>query len=397
MIRFSTAGESHGAAVITVLEGIPHGLALDIPFIDAELARRQGGYGRGGRMRIEKDQVEVLSGLRGGVTLGSPITLMIRNKDHTLDKLGPLTKLRPGHVDLAGCLKYGTSDARDVLERASARETAGRVLAGAVCACLLREFGVQLFGHVLSVGAVVAEARDLSMGPPGLVPVEAWAAALRKERDASDFYAIAPGSDPAMRAAEDEARRSGDTLGGMVEVLAFGVPPGLGSHTQRDRKLDGRIAQACLSVQAMKSVEIGLGREVATKPGSAVHDPIVKGVGPVWNPSGLTRPTNHAGGIEGGISNGMPIVVRCAMKPIATLMRPLATVDLATGIAADAAKERSDICAVPAASVVLEHALAVPLAQAWMDKFGGDSMREVRRNYDGYRAQLAETLPRSND
>jgi chorismate synthase len=353
------------------------------------------------------------------VTLGSPLVLMIPNKDNTLEKLGPLTELRPGHADLAGCLKYGTNDARNVLERASARETAARVMVGAVAAQVLLAFGVECFGHVRSVGAVKSNSPDLSLGVPGAGGLSA----LRAARDASPFYCVDIDASAAMRQAVDAARRAGDTLGGVVEVVIFNAPPGIGNGTQWDRKLDGRIAQACMSVQAIKGVEFGMGMASATRMGSETHDPIElqdhghpasasypaslsttlgaatgtfathSGAPNPNNPSGLTRPSNRAGGIEGGMSNGMPIVVRCAMKPIATLMRPLATVDLATGLSADAAKERSDICAVPAASVVLESAVAVPVCAAMLEKFGGDSIGEALRNFRGYLEQLHGTLP----
>lgn len=419
MFRFTTAGESHGPAVVAIVEGVPAGLTLDLAAINDSLKRRQGGYGRGGRMALERDAVTVLSGLRAGVTLGSPITLMIPNRDNTLEKLGPLTELRPGHADLAGCLKYGTNDARNVLERASARETAARVMVGAVAAQVLKAFGVECFGHVVSLGGVRANAPELSMEVPG----EGTIPGLRTLRDASPFACLDTAAESAMKQAVDQARRAGDTLGGMIEVVVFNPPPGIGNGTQWDRKLDGLIAQACMSVQAIKGVEIGMGMACADSKGSETHDPIVlsdssaplsqshtpaslslpalskvegsKGATIINNPSGLTRPSNRAGGLEGGMSNGMNIIVRCAMKPIATLMRPLATVDLVTGKPADAAKERSDICAVPAASVVLEHAVAVPVCAAMLEKFGGDSMQESLRNYRGYLEQLRATLPGS--
>ncbi len=361
MLTFSTAGESHGRCLIALIEGLPHGLALDLDYINAELARRQGGYGRGARMHIEADRAEALTGARKGRTIGAPVTLMIPNRDFRIDDAPPLTAPRPGHADLAGMAKFGIDDARDILERASARETAARVAAGALAKLLLREFGIDVVGYVLAIGPV-------QIDPPALPADE-----LRAERDRSEVYCPDPDASAKMKREIDSARADGDTLGGLIEVQATGVPPGLGSHAQWRAKLDGLLAQAVMSVQAIKSVEIGMGRGVALARGSQVHDEIVPG------PSGKpTRPTNRAGGIEGGISNGCPIIVRAAMKPIPTLMQPLRTIDFRTGKPASAATERSDVCAVPAASVVVENAVAFEIAAAFVEKFGGDSVAEMK-------------------
>jgi chorismate synthase len=385
MLRFVTAGESHGAAVVTVLEGLPAGLTLDLAAVNAELRRRQGGYGRGGRMQIESDSVEVLSGLRGGVTIGSPLTMIVHNKDARLETLPPVTRPRPGHADLAGALKYGTTDARGSLERASARETVGRVLVGAACGQLLAAFGIEVVGFTRAVGGIECARQDWADGAAGL-------AALRARRNLSPFFTLDNSRDAEMRDAVDAARRDGDTLGGLIEVAVLGLPPGLGNHTQWDRKLDGQIAQACMSVQAMKSVEIGFGREAAAMRGSAVHDPIVHAAEAsarhAIRGTSLARTRNGSGGLEAGLTNGSPLIVTVGMKPISTLMQPLASVDLASGKAAEAAIERSDVCAVPAASVVLQAAVCVPIAAAMLEKFGGDSLAEMRRNFDGYVGQL---------
>lgn len=379
-----TGGESHGPAVVAMVEGIPAGLPLLAADIDGDLARRQRGYGRGGRMKIETDRVELLSGVRGGETLGGPITLQILNRDHVnwVGRMGAapfdeapeaLTRPRPGHADLAGGLKYDRKDLRDILERASARETAARVAVGGVCRKLLSHFGIDIFAHVVSIGGVVAKA------------VEVPLTELRDRARASD---VSCGDDEAaaeMRKAIHEAAHAGDTLGGVFEVIAIGVPPGLGSHVQWDRKLDGRLGQALMSIHAIKGVEIGIGFEAARVRGSAVHDPI----GYDDTQHRFTRPTNHAGGLEGGITNGMPVICRAAMKPIATLKRALPSVDVRSKEVFDAAHERSDICAVPAASVVGEAMVAITLADALLEKFGADSMRELHRNIAGYLEQVA--------
>lgn len=388
MLPFTTAGESHGPALITVVERVPAGLPLDAGFIDAQLRRRQGGYGRGGRMRIESDRVEILSGVRHGETLGSPIALMVRNRDWenwtvpmsaeppaeglTDEDLRRVHLPRPGHADLVGILKYDRSDARDILERASARETTVRVAAGAVARRLLEELGVRIGSHVVSLGGVRASL-------PEELPAD-----LNGAADPSPVRCLDTDAEGRMIDLIDAAKRNGDTLGGVVEVVATGLPVGLGSHVSWDRKLDGRLAGALMSIQAIKGVEVGLGFEAAARPGSDVHDEIVPGLG---------RARNNAGGLEGGITTGLPLVVRAAMKPISTLMRPLGTIDIRTGQPAEAVRERSDVCAVPAAGVVAEAMVALVLAGAMIEKFGGDSLAELRRNRDGYLGRVAERVP----
>ncbi len=379
-----TGGESHGPAVTAMVEGIPAGMPLLAADVDGDLERRQRGYGRGGRMKIETDRVEFLGGVRGGETLGGPIVLRIENRDHAnwQGRMGAapfevapemLTRPRPGHADLAGGLKYDRKDLRDILERASARETAGRVAVGGVCRKLLAQFGVEVFAHVVSIGSVDAT-----------VPELPWRE-LRERARASDVGCTDDVAAVKMRQAILETAHAGDTLGGIFEVVALGVPPGLGSHVQWDRKLDGRIGQALMSIHAIKGVEVGLGFGAARVRGSSVHDAID------YDTTGhsFTRPTNRAGGLEGGITNGMPIVCRAAMKPIATLKRALPSVDVHTKDRFDAAHERSDVCAVPAASVVGEAMLAITLADALLEKFGADSLTELRRNVSGYLEQLA--------
>jgi chorismate synthase len=386
-LRLLTAGESHGPALVALLEGLPHGLEVHKEHIDADLRRRQGGYGRGGRMKIEKDQVEVLAGLRGGRTMGAPLALVVKNLDfaswtEVMDPFAPpapgtkaLTRPRPGHADLAGSLKLGLHDARDVLERSSARSTVARVAAGAVCKALLSACGIEMLSHVVRIGKVAA--------PP--LPEGVDLAEVRKviEADAHDVRCYDDTAAREMIVAIQSAQQQGDSLGGVVEVIAWGVPPGLGSHVEWDQRLDGRIAQALMSIQAMKGVEVGLGMETAALPGSQVHDPIQ------WTGGRFVRPSNHAGGIEGGNTNGEPVVARVAMKPIPTLARALMSVDLKTKQPFDAQKERTDSCAVPAAGVVAEAAVAFVLADALLDKTGGDTLDEVQRNLEAYRDQLA--------
>jgi chorismate synthase len=378
-LSFSTAGESHGPAVVATLFGLPFGHALDIDWINAQLKRRQGGYGRGGRQNVEHDEVTVLSGLRKGLTIGSPLTLVIHNKDSRLDKAPDLPNVRPGHVDLAGVLKIGSTNARDVLERASARETAARVMVGAACQSLLREFQIEVMARVLSIGPVAC---DEPMGK-GYTKIYQGPDAARKARDSGDFGTLDRAHDAALKQAIDKAKAAGDTLGGSIEVVALNLPPGLGSHNQWDTKLDGRIGQALMSIQAMKAVEIGLGAEAAKRHGSKVHDPVLP-MPPSFGRSPYTRGSNNAGGLEGGVTNGEPLVCRVHMKPISTLMNPLDTVDVSTGKAAKASTERSDTCAVPAAAIVAECAVAIVLAQALLEKTGGDSLLEVKRNLDAY-------------
>jgi chorismate synthase len=390
--RFVTAGESHGRGLIALLEGVPAGLPLDMSRdIDPELRRRQGGYGRGDRMRIEQDVAEVIAGIRLGETLGAPISLVIWNRDwanwqEAMAHAAPPPELddealrrvhmpRPGHADLVGVLKYDRSDARDILERASARETTARVAAGAVAKRLLAEFGIRIGSHVVMLGGV--EART-----PAELPADLNAAA-----DASPLRTLDPVAEQQMIEAIDAAREAGDTLGGTFEVVAQGVPVGLGSHVAWDRRLDGRIAGAMMSIQAMKGVEIGMGFEAAQRPGSRVHDEI-EAARDERLAGGYRRSGNAAGGIEGGMTTGAPIVARVAMKPLSSLMRPLRSVDLRTGQREDAVRERSDVVALAAAGVVGEAMLAIVLADAMLEKFGGDSLREMRRNYDAYLLQL---------
>jgi chorismate synthase len=395
-LRLLTAGESHGPALVAILEGLPHGLPVEKAAIDADLARRQSGYGRGGRMKIERDQVEVLGGLRGGRTLGSPLAMVVRNLDFAswtdvmdpwrapADK--PLTRPRPGHADLAGALKLGLKDARDVLERSSARSTAARVAAGAVCKALLRACGADLMAHVVRIGAVTAPSLgDLAAPEGGGADERALKfAAARDRAEASEVRCADDAASARMIDAIKDAQKAGDSLGGVCEVVAWGLPPGLGDHGEWDLRLDGRIAQALMSIQAMKAVEIGLGAESAARLGSAVHDPIH------WHSGHFIRPSNRAGGIEGGNTNGEPVVARVAMKPIPTLARPLASVDLATKQPFDAQKERTDSCAVPAAAVVAEAAVAFVLADALLDKTGGDTLNEVLARLKAYRDELAQ-------
>ena len=384
-LRWITGGESHGPRLTAIVDGIPAGLPLLATDIDVDLARRQRGYGRGGRMKIETDQVEFTGGVRNGETLGAPIVLQIQNRDYAswTDRMAPeplpsapepLTRPRPGHADLAGGLKFDRRDLRDILERASARETASRTAVGAVCRKLLAAVGIDVFAYVRSIGSVEA--------PEPRWPFDE----LRARARASDLACPDPDAEARMKQAIKDASHAGDTLGGVFEVVALGVPPGLGSHTQWDRKLDGRLAQALMCIQAIKAVEIGDGMRAAKIPGSQVHDPIAYDA----ERRESQRGSNRAGGLEGGITNGQPVIVRGAMKPIATLRKALDSVDVATKEPYAAAFERSDICAVAAASVVGEAMVCITLADALLEKFGGDSVREVRRNVDGYRNQIAE-------
>ena len=395
MLRFTTAGESHGKALVTIVEGLPAGLPVSAEWVDRELARRMQGYGRGARMKIERDQIEWLAGLRAGETLGSPVAMLIPNRDWTnwedvmahepADQIGELrrrrvTRPRPGHADLAGVLKYDRLDARDILERASARETTARVAAGALAKRLLDEFGIEIGSHVVSLGGIEVPRTEL--------PVP-----LNQASDRSEIRVLDPAVEAQIVSRIDAAKKAGDTLGGEVEVIARGVVVGLGSHVAWDRKLDGRLAGIMMSIPAVKGVEIGMGFEAARRPGSEVHDPIEGGqpdrrTGGRDPEGGFRRPTNNAGGLEGGITNGEPVVVKVAMKPISTLMSPLATVDLASGQPAKAVSERSDVTAVPAMGVIAEAVMALVLADAMLEKFGGDSLVEMRRNYDGYVAAL---------
>ena len=396
VLRYLTAGESHGQALVAVLEGMPAGVPVTTAEIAAELARRRLGYGRGARMRFEADRLEVLGGLRHGRTLGSPVAVVIGNSewpkwtevmapDPVADPAAaatgrgaPLTRPRPGHADLAGMQKYGFDEARPVLERASARETAARVALGAVAKALLAQVGVTVLGHVASLGQVAAD--PAAMPGPG----------DRERLDASPVRCLDGTAAAAMTAAIDAAKAAGDTLGGVVEVLAWGLPPGLGSHVHWDRKLDARLAGALMSVQAIKGVEVGDGFAGAARPGSAAHDEIVPG------PHGPVRRTGRSGGIEGGMSTGEPLRLRAAMKPLSTLVKALDTVDVASGEPARAVVQRSDVTAVPAAAVVAEAVVALVLADALLEKTGGDSLAEVRRNLDAYLASLP-SFPATTD
>lgn len=394
MIRFTTAGESHGPALTCVLEGMPAGIPLLAEPVNLELARRQQGYGRGRRMQIERDEVEFLSGVRAGETLGSPIAMLIRNRDwkNWQDVMDPapresdpdprrraVTRPRPGHADLTGLLKYDRDDARDILERASARETTARVAAGAICRHFLSQFGVHVGSHLVHLGGIDAAS-------PAPLPDDLNAAA-----DASPLRTLDADAEARMIAAIDAAKAAGNTLGGICEVVVTGLPVGLGSHVSWDRKLDGRIGAAMLSIPAVKGVEIGMGFESARRTGADVHDEIISAPGRVLA-GNVQRRTNRAGGLEGGMTTGESLVVRVAMKPISTLMRPLATVDITTGDTAAAVAERSDVTAVPAMGVIAESMLAIVLANAWLEKFGGDSLLETRRNFDGYIQHVASRI-----
>jgi len=369
MLRYWTAGESHGNALVAMVDGFPSGVSVSTAEIDKELARRQGGYGRGGRQRIEEDRVEILSGLRRGQSLGSPIALVVRNRDVKIERMEDLERPRPGHADLSGAMKY-LAPIRAILERSSARETAARVAAGALAKQLLDPFGIVAFAYVAEVGPIRVE------------PLAAPLAQQRVARDASALYTLNPEQDEAIKSLVDTCQKQGDTLGGVVEIRVEGVPFGLGSHAQWDKKLDGLLAQAVMSVQAIKGVEIGLGFEAARRRGSEVHDPIHHDPARASTPTlGYVRPTNHAGGLEGGMTNSQPIVIRAAMKPISTLARPLESVNLRTKKSEAAAYERSDVCAVSAASVILENVVAMEVARAMVDKFGGDSLAEMQARW----------------
>ncbi|MBI1911886.1 MAG: chorismate synthase [Deltaproteobacteria bacterium] len=387
MLKYLTAGESHGKSLTAVMEGMPSGLEISSAYVDKDLARRQSGYGRGGRMKIETDRVEITSGIRWGKTLGSPITLIVKNKDweNWTEVMGAdvpavkdlkknVTRPRPGHADLTGGMKYDHRDLRNILERSSARETAARVAAGAVAKRLLEHFGISVLSWVIEIGG---QAWDRTASKKF--------DSLFKSAEASEVRCPDKEASSRMIKAIDEAKKNGDSLGGIFEVVLTGVPPGIGSYVQWDRKLDGKLAQALMSIQAIKGVEVGMGFGVGSTPGSKVHDEIF-----YKKEKGFYRKTNNAGGIEGGMSNGEPIVLRAAMKPIPTLYKPLRSVDIDTKEPFKASIERSDVCAVPAAAVVAEAAVALEMAGEFLDKFGGDSIREIESNYKGYLKQITE-------
>ncbi len=375
MLTFTTAGESHGKCLIVIVSGFPAGIHLDESGINADLKRRQGGYGRGGRMQIESDRVCVLSGTRRNITIGSPICLKIENKDYKIDILPDVTRPRPGHADLPGAIKFGHRDARNILERASARETAARVAAGALAKILLSRFNINVLGYVIGIGGV--NAKRIIKNPDEIF----------RNRSKSKVYCLDKLAESKMIERIKKAKKEGNSLGGVIEIVAFGVPTGLGSHVQWNLRIDGILAGALMSIQGIKGVEIGIGFGFSKKFGSQVHDEIFY----CEDKSGFGRATNNAGGIEGGITNGEVVIARAAMKPIPTLMRPLGSVDIITKESESASTERSDVCAVPAVSVVGEAAVAFEIAKCFMEKFGGDSINEVTRNYEGYLEQIRAT------
>ncbi|MBU4310208.1 chorismate synthase [bacterium] len=383
MLRYLTAGESHGRSLMAILEGMPSGLRVDKTTIDRELKRRQAGYGRGKRMNIEKDRVQILSGMRGGETLGSPVALSIPNKDWEnwkliMDTFGPskgekVTRPRPGHADLVGALKYDQDDIRNVLERASARETAARVAIGAIVKVLLSEFGISIVSQVIQIGGVKAKVEGLKISE------------IKRKASGSKVSCPDREAERLMIEEIDKAKKDGDTLGGIFEVITTGLPIGLGSYVHPDRRLDGRLAQGLMSIPAVKGVEIGLGFRVSELPGSEVQDEIF-----YEQKKGFYRKTNNAGGLEGGVTNGEPLRIKVALKPISTLQRPLSSVDLITKKRVKATVERADVCVVPAAAVIGESVVAFELANALIEKFGGDSISEMQRNYRGYLKYLKQ-------
>lgn len=386
-MRYLTAGESHGPQLTTIIEGVPSGLNVSIAMINDRLQKRQSGYGRGNRMKIETDKVKILSGVRDGKTTGAPITLAIENDDHVnwkeimnveevTDHTKRVSKPRPGHADLNGAIKYNLKDIRDVLERSSARETAIRVAIGELCRQLLTPFNIKIFSHVINIGGIQAKSYQ-QIGESNVNFIEIV--------EASDVRCFDSEISTLMKQKIDHAKQSGDSLGGVVEVIAFGLPIGLGSHVHWDRKLDGKIGQAILSIQGFKGVEIGIGFDVANLPGSKVHDEIL------WSmEKGFFRASNNAGGVEGGMTNGEPLIVKGAMKPIPTLYKPLNSIDIDTKESFKATIERSDTCAVPAASIVAESVVAWEIAEAFFGKFAGDSVNEIIANYHSYLEQVKE-------
>ena len=395
MFRFLTAGESHGPALTAIVEGVPAGLHVEAESINAHLKRRQGGYGRGARQKIESDTVEFLSGIRFGKTLGSPVTLVVRNRDwanwttrmsieplpEDVDQPKEITVPRPGHADFAGMLKYGHEDLRNILERASARNTATIVAVGGVARLLLAEFGITVASHVVNIGGIRVDANNID-----LRQIEALS-------DASPIRVVDKDAEAKIIEAIDKAKYRGDTLGGVFEVVVLGVPVGLGSHVHWDKRIDGLLAQALMSIQAIKGVEIGMGFHAADIPGSEVHDPFFYD----GDDQRFIRSSNNAGGTEGGMTNGEPLVVRAVMKPIATLMKQLPSVNLATKESVPAFAERSDVCAVPAAGIVGEAMVAIVLAQTFSEKFGGDSLSEMKSNYNSYMNTVSQRTQSHRD
>ena len=371
MLRFLTGGESHGKCLVAILEGMVAGVAVDEKEINSHLSRRQEGYGRGGRMTIEKDEAEILSGVRFGKTIGGPIALVIPNKDFKINELPVVKRPRPGHADLVGAMKYGRTDVRDILERASARETAARVAVGAVCRIFLKEFSVDILSHVVSIGGVTAETKGMDF------------ISLKKQSWNSPMHCADKAAEKKMMARVDEAKLSKDTIGGIFEVVVTGVPVGLGSFVHYDRRLSAKLCAALLSIQAVKGAEMGMGFGVSRHLGKDVHDEIFHD-----KKNGFYRKTNKAGGFEGGVSNGENLVLRAATKPYATLMSPMSSVDIGTKEKQAATVERSDVTAVPACGVVGEAMVAFELAQAFLEKFGGDSLKETMRNFEGYKKQI---------
>ena len=374
MLRFLTAGESHGKSLVAILDGLPAGVPIKPEAIDAEMKRRQFGYGRGPRMKLESDHVEILSGLRRGITLGSPVALEILNKDFSIDRLPIVTQPRPGHADLTGAMKYDHRDIRNVLERASARETAARVAVGAICKQLLSQLGIELASHIMAIGSTRAK-------PVSKLSIQQ----LRKKADGSPVRCLDPQATKQMMREIDACLKRGDTLGGIFEVIAGGVPLGLGSHVQYDRRLDAILAHAIMSIHAVKAVEVGDGVLAASLPGSQVQDEIFYS-----KARGFHRSSNRSGGFEGGMTTGQPIIVRGFLKPLSTLRKPLRSVEINTKKAVVATVERSDVCTVPAAGVIGEAMVAFELAKAVLEKFGGDSLRELKRNVDGYLRHLKQ-------
>ncbi len=370
MLRYWTAGESHGQAMIALIDGFPAGVPLETASIDHELKRRQGGYGRGGRMRIETDTVTILTGTWQNTSIGAPIALQVVNKDYKLERLGDLERPRPGHGDLTGAVKF-LGSIRGILERSSARETTMRVAAGALTRLLLTQFNIHVIGYVVEIGEIK------------IPPVPGTLDEQLARREASELYTLDPSKDPELKEYIDRTGKDGDTLGGIVEVRVEGLPFGLGTHAQWDRKLDGKLAQAVMAIQAIKGVEIGLGFEAARRRGSQVHDPINYDATQKQTPNlGYTRPTNNAGGLEAGMTNGQPLVIRAAKKPISTLRKPLESINLQTKQPESANYERSDVCAISAASVIVENVVAFEIAAALIEKFGGDSLVEMKARYE---------------